>query len=69
MPLETVTEEQFRSVFGDVPELTQPSVFSEGDQKIIVPFDRFQIEDHGSRHKIGILETSPYDASACDLLS
>src|SRR3990167_1977573 len=66
MPLETVTEEQFRSVFGDVPELTQPSVFSEGDQKIIVPFDRFQIEDHGSRHKIGILETSPYDASACD---
>src|SRR3989338_7261471 len=60
MPLEAVTEEQFRKVFGDVPELDNPAPFSEGSQRIIVPFDRFQISDLGSMGQFGILETSPY---------
>lgn len=60
MSLETITAEQFRSVFGDVPELTQPVVFTEGRGKIVVPFDQFQISDHGSMGKLGILETFPF---------
>lgn len=61
MPVEIVTVEQFRGIFGDVPELTQPAVFKDSqDRNIIVAFDKFQLEDRGHNHFIGTVETTPY---------
>ncbi len=62
MPLETVTREQFREVFGDVSELTQPTVFLDPEgHRIITSFDNLKVEDHGHNHLTGVLETSPHD--------
>lgn len=60
-----VNKAQFRTVF-DAPELKQPIIFARDDRNLIIPFDRFQIEDDGHFRR-GILETSPYDELERDL--
>lgn len=67
MPAETVTAEQFRSIFGDVPELTQPAVFRDSQgHNTIVAFNDFKIQDHGFNHYAGILETPSYNDPKSD---
>lgn len=67
MPRETVTVDQFRNIFGDVPELTQPAVFRDlQGHDIIVAFGKPEMQDHGYNYYTGILETPSYNDPEAD---